>query len=79
MIIYKVFRKNYQLKQAELVGILIERRKDLRGKTRVESGLKWAKLVFGQIGRDKQAIFVIPDEGELERQYHSACGENGIH
>jgi len=66
MIIYKVFCKNYELKQGELMGVLAERRKGLRGKTRVESGLKWAKLVFGQMGRDKQAIFVIPYEVNLK-------------
>jgi hypothetical protein len=66
MIIYKVFCKNYELKKGELMGALAERRKGLRGKTRVESGLKWAKLVFGQMGRDKQAIFVIPYEVNLK-------------
>jgi len=44
------------------MGALAERRKDLRGKSRVESGLKWARLVFGQMVRDKQTIFVIPYE-----------------
>jgi hypothetical protein len=66
MIIYKVLLKNYELKQGELMGALPERRKDLRGKSRVESGLKWAKLVFGQMVRDKQAIFVIPHELNLK-------------
>jgi hypothetical protein len=66
MIIYKVFSKNYELKKGELMGILAERREGLRGKTRVESGLKWAKLVFGQMVRDRQAIFVVPDEVNLK-------------
>ena len=66
MIVYKVFCKNYELKQGQLMGALAERRKDLRGKSRVESGLKWAKLVFGQMVRDKQAIFVIPHELNLK-------------
>jgi hypothetical protein len=66
MIIYKVFCKNYELKQGELMGALAERRKGLRGKTRVESGLRWARLVFGQMGRDKQAIFVVPYEVNLK-------------
>jgi hypothetical protein len=66
MIIYKVLCKNYKLKQGELMGALVERRKDSRGKSRVESGLKWAKLVFGQMVRDKQAIFVIPHELNLK-------------
>jgi hypothetical protein len=62
MMIYKVMLKNYELKRAELMAALLERRKDSRGKSRVESGLKWAKLVFGQRVQDKQAIFVIPYE-----------------
>jgi hypothetical protein len=66
MIIYKVFCKNYELKQGKLIGALAERRKGLRGKTRVESGLRWARLVFGQIGKDKQAIFVVPSEVNLK-------------
>jgi len=66
VIVYKVFCKNYELKQGQLMGALAERRKDLRGKSRVESGLKWAKLVFGQMVRDKQAIFVIPHELNLK-------------
>jgi hypothetical protein len=48
------------------MGALAERRKDLRGKSRVESGLKWARLVFGQMVRDKQAIFVVPHELNLK-------------
>jgi len=66
MITYKVMYKNYELKQGELMGALVERRKDSRGKSRVESGLKWAKLVFGQMVEDKQAIFVIPHELNLK-------------
>jgi len=66
VIVYKVLYKNYELKQDQLMGALAERRKDLRGKNRVESGTKWAKLVFGQMVRDKQAIFVIPYELDLK-------------
>lgn len=66
MIIYRVFCKNYELKQDELLGAMAERRMGLRGKGRVESGLKWAKLVFGQMVRDKQAIFVVPHELKLK-------------
>ena len=66
MIVYKVLCKNYELKQGQLMGALAERRKHLRGKSRVESGLKWAKLVFGQMVRDEQAIFVIPSELNLK-------------
>ena len=62
MVVYKVFYKNYELKKGELVGMLIERRKDLRGRTRLESGLRWARLTFGRKVKDEKAIFVVPDE-----------------
>lgn len=66
MIVYKVIYKNYKLKKGELMGILVERRKDLRGQSLFESGFKWAKSMFGQMVRDKQAIFVIPHEVTLK-------------
>lgn len=62
MLVYKVYYKNYKLKKGELIGILIERRKDLRGLNKIESGLKWAKLVFGRLVEDKKYIFVVPKE-----------------
>ena len=62
MVVYKVFYKNYELKKGEFVGMLIERRKDSRGKTRLESGLRWARLTFGSKVKDERAIFVVPDE-----------------
>jgi len=62
VIVYKVLRKNYEFKQGQLIGALAERRSDLRGKNKLESGLKWARLVFGQMVKDKQTIFVIPYE-----------------
>ena len=61
-ITYKVLYKNHRLKKGELMGILVERRKDLRGKSRLESGLKWAKSMFGQTVKNKHMIFVVPDE-----------------
>ena len=65
MIIYKVLYKNYKLRKGELMGILVERRKNLRGQSSFESGLKWARSMFSQTVRDKQAIFVIPLEVTL--------------
>ena len=62
MLSYRVYYKNYNLKKAELLGVLLERRKNLRGKTRYESGLRWARLTFGNVVRNKQAIFVVPKE-----------------
>jgi hypothetical protein len=66
MVVYKVFCKNYELKKGELMGALIERRKDLRGMKQFESGLKWAKLTFGHMVQDKKAIFVVPSELKIE-------------
>ena len=66
MVVYKVFYKNYELKKGELMGALIERRKNLRGMKQFESGLKWAKLTFGHMVQDKKAIFVVPSELKIE-------------
>jgi hypothetical protein len=65
MVVYKVFYKNFELKKGEFVGMLIERRKDLRGKTQVESGMRWAKLAFGRMVKDERTIFVVPNELKL--------------
>jgi hypothetical protein len=65
MIVYKVFYKNYELKKGEFMGMLIERRKDLRGKTQVESGLRWARWAFGRMVKDERTIFVVPNELKL--------------
>lgn len=62
---YKVFYKNYDLKKGELMGALIERRKDLREMSKVESGLRWAKFTFSHLMKDKETIFVVPDELNL--------------
>jgi hypothetical protein len=67
MIIYKVLYKNFMLKKGDLMGILVERRKDLRGKSLLESGLKWAKSMFGQTVENKHAIFVVPHELNLKK------------
>jgi hypothetical protein len=65
MVVYKVFYKNFNLKKGEFVGILIERRKDMRGKTQIESAMRWAKLAFGRIVKDEKTIFVVPKELDL--------------
>jgi len=78
MITYKVFYKNYKLKKGELMGVFVERRKSLRGKSLLESGLRWAKLMAGQEVRDKHAIFVVPHELKSKRESYSASGEDDI-
>ncbi len=65
MIVYKVFCKDDELKNDNLIGVLAERRKDLRGKTQFESGLKWARFFFTGLVRDRQTIFVVPNEFEV--------------
>jgi len=62
MIIYKVFYKDYELNKGELMAALTERRRGLRGRSQLESGIRWAKLMFGQMVKDKNAIFIVPDK-----------------
>ncbi len=62
MLIYKVYYKNYELRKGELIGMLIERRNDLRGMKQVETGLKWAKSAFGPKMKEEKNIFVVPNE-----------------
>ena len=65
MMIYKVFYRNYEFKRCELMGTLPERRENLRGKTEVQSGLRWARLRFGPIVKDENSIFVVPNKLDL--------------
>ena len=67
MITYKVLYKNFKLKKGDLMGILVERRKDSRGKSLLESGLRWAKSMFGQTVENKHAIFVVPHELNVKK------------
>jgi hypothetical protein len=62
MVVYKVFKKNYKLKKGEFMGMLIERRRHPRELNQIESGLRWAKLTFGRMVKDKNTVFVVPDE-----------------
>ena len=64
MIVYKVFSKDYEHEKVTLLGMLAERRRDLRGKPRLEAGLTWARLTFGDSAKDKESIFVVPKELE---------------
>ena len=77
MITYKVLYKNYRRKKGEFMGVLVERRKDLRGRTLLESGLRWAKSMFGRTVKNKHWIFVVPRELNLEKNSY-ACGEDDI-
>ena len=44
------------------MGVLCERRKDLRGMTQFGSGMRWARITFGGLVKDKEAIFIVPNE-----------------
>ena len=77
MVVYKVFYKDFELKKGEFVGMLIERRKDLRGKTQLESGMRWAKLAFGRMVKDEKTIFVVPNELRLGL-YTKSIIEKGV-
>jgi hypothetical protein len=66
MIIYKVFCKDDELQKDDLIGVLTERRRDLRGKTHFESGLRWARSFFTDLIKDRQAIYVVPKEFKMK-------------
>jgi hypothetical protein len=65
MIVYIVFRKDYAHRKVELMGMLVERRKDMRGEAQWESGTKWARQAFGHLVKDKRTIFVYPKEMKI--------------
>jgi uncharacterized protein YqgQ len=65
MVVYVVFCKDYEHRKGELMGMLVERRKDTRGETQWESGVKWARQAFGHLVKDKKDIFVFPKEMEI--------------
>jgi hypothetical protein len=62
MMVYKVFYKDYDRKIGIPLGRLIERRKDLRAMTPLESGMRWAMVSFGGKVIDKKNIFVVPEK-----------------
>ena len=66
MIIYVVFCKDFGHKRGELMGMLVERRKDMRGQTQWESGVRWARQAFGHLVKDKKDIFVHPKEMKID-------------
>jgi len=66
MIVYEVFCKDYEHRKGELMGMLVERRKDMRGQTQWESGTKWARQAFGHLVKDKKDIFVHPKEMKID-------------
>ena len=78
MIVYVVFCKDYEHKRGELMGMLVERRKDMRGETQWQSGAKWARQAFGHFVKDKKDIFVFPKEMEMNDNNERLLVEKGI-
>src|SRR4030043_2177317 len=78
MIVYVVFCKDCEHKKGELMGMLVERRKDTRGETQWESGAKWARQAFGHLVKDKKDIFVFPKEMEMNNDDERLLVERGI-
>jgi hypothetical protein len=62
MIVYKVFCKDHKLKKDDLIGVLAERRRNLRGETQFESGLKWARFFFNDLVKETRTIFVVAND-----------------
>jgi hypothetical protein len=65
MIVYVVFCKDNKHGKGELMGMLVERRKDTRGETQWESGVKWARQAFGHLLKDKRDFLVFSKEMEI--------------
>ena len=78
MIVYMVFCKDYEHKKGELMGMLVERRKDMRGGTQWQSGAKWARQAFGHFVKDKKDIFIFPKEMEMNDNDERLFVEKGI-
>ena len=78
MMVYVVFCKDYEHKKGELMGMLVERRKDTRGETPWGSGAKWARQAFGHLVKDKKDIYVFPKEMEMNNDDERLLVEKGI-
>jgi hypothetical protein len=66
MIVCVAFCKDYEHRKGELLGMLVERRKETKGETQWESGAKWARQAFGHFVKDKNDIFVYPKEMKID-------------
>jgi len=78
MIVYVVFCKDYEHRKGELLGMLVERRTDMRGETPWGSGAKWAREAFGHLVKDKKDIYVFPKEMEMNNADERLLVEKGI-
>jgi len=78
MIAYKVYRKDFTLKKGTLLGILTERRADLRGQSALETGLAWAKAVFCRSVAEERSLFVVPVKLETGEPMRWPAGEEAL-
>jgi hypothetical protein len=76
VIIYKVFCKDYVKRTCKLMGVLHERRRDLRGLNPSESGLRMARVVFGNLMKDNHTIIVVPKELRQGREYRLSARQD---
>ena len=79
MKVYVAFRKDYEHRKGELLGMLVEKRNDARGLTQWESGLKWARGAFGHLVKDKKSIFVFPKELKVSEDKKLDVEEHGLY
>ena len=78
MMVYVVFCKDYEHKRGDLMGMLVERRQDMRGQNQWASGTKWARQAFGHLVKDKKDIYVFPREMEMNNDDERLLVEKGI-
>jgi hypothetical protein len=68
MVVYSVYYRDYKKNDTNLIGTLTERRTDpKRQKDLIPAALKWARLEFGGLVSDPNAIFIIGQEFEATR------------
>ena len=67
MVVYKVYRKDYQRRQCQFIGCLPERRMSLRGMTTLGTVLRWARATFVDLPKDTRRILVVPTEISHEK------------
>ncbi len=78
MMVYVVFYKDYKYRRGELMGLLVERRKETRGETLWGTGTKWARQVFGHLVKDKKDIFIFPKKMDVNTDDETMLVEKGI-
>ncbi len=60
MFVYEVYYRDYKQNSTNLIGALTERRNDpKRKKDLIPSALRWARIEFGGLVADPNAIFIV--------------------